>query len=260
MMGDPRAPAVLPGLVMALGTQGFAASVLNLLRAATPADHLLSFMFERSGMVRCVLDEGALGDRGTDFAGRYTRGAFTMDPFYPEVSALRAGEHARCLHCRKGLSSVFRDDLIDRFGISDFAGLAINDGTSTHYALVLRVDGQDFSDEELARIALFGTPVTAALAKHAALATSSMEAKPAGISSFLSHYAQSASFAGRELDMCQGILNGSSSEDIANELNISINSVLTYRKRLYQRLGISSQHELFDRVLTAMMQDVSIAS
>ena len=33
----------------------------------------------------------------------------------------------------------------------------------------------------------------------------------------------------------------------------AINSVLTYRKRLYEKLGISSQNELFVRVIAAMV-------
>jgi DNA-binding CsgD family transcriptional regulator len=48
----------------------------------------------------------------------------------------------------------------------------------------------------------------------------------------------------RELDVCTAIFNGMTSEAIALDLGISINTVLTYRKRAYVRLGISSQNEL----------------
>jgi DNA-binding CsgD family transcriptional regulator len=44
-------------------------------------------------------------------------------------------------------------------------------------------------------------------------------------------------------------LLGFSSEAISQALGISLHSTLTYRKRAYERLGISSQNELFSIVL-----------
>jgi LuxR family transcriptional regulator, activator of tox operons len=48
----------------------------------------------------------------------------------------------------------------------------------------------------------------------------------------------------REHEVCLGIIQGQSSEAMALALDISINTVLTYRKRAYARLGISSHNEL----------------
>jgi DNA-binding CsgD family transcriptional regulator len=44
-------------------------------------------------------------------------------------------------------------------------------------------------------------------------------------------------------------LAGLTSAGIALDLRISLNTVLTYRKRAYGRLGVSSQAELFSRCL-----------
>ncbi|MDB5874799.1 MAG: regulatory protein LuxR [Ramlibacter sp.] len=49
----------------------------------------------------------------------------------------------------------------------------------------------------------------------------------------------------RERTVCVGILTGYTSEAMALNLGISINSVLTYRKRIYKKLCIASQSELF---------------
>jgi LuxR family transcriptional regulator, activator of tox operons len=54
----------------------------------------------------------------------------------------------------------------------------------------------------------------------------------------------------RESDVCIGIVRGKSSEAIALALGISVNTVLTYRKRAYARLGISSHNELIRLVLS----------
>lgn len=53
------------------------------------------------------------------------------------------------------------------------------------------------------------------------------------------------SLSWREIEVCAGIAAGMTSEAIGLNLGISINTVLTYRKRAYGRLGISSQNELF---------------
>jgi DNA-binding CsgD family transcriptional regulator len=53
----------------------------------------------------------------------------------------------------------------------------------------------------------------------------------------------------RELEVCVSIANGLSSEAMAIEWGISVNTVLTYRKRAYSRLNISSQNELMRLVI-----------
>lgn len=53
----------------------------------------------------------------------------------------------------------------------------------------------------------------------------------------------------RESQVCAGIAIGMNSEGIALELGITVNTVLTYRKRVYSRLGISSQNELVKLVI-----------
>jgi DNA-binding CsgD family transcriptional regulator len=61
----------------------------------------------------------------------------------------------------------------------------------------------------------------------------------------------------RERDVCGRIAAGMSSKDIASDLWIQLDSVLTYRKRAYARLGISSQSELFSICLRAVQSSRS---
>jgi DNA-binding CsgD family transcriptional regulator len=51
--------------------------------------------------------------------------------------------------------------------------------------------------------------------------------------------------AKRELDVIRGVLEGSTAAEIADMLGIKPSSVITYQKRAYERLGISSQRQLF---------------
>lgn len=59
-----------------------------------------------------------------------------------------------------------------------------------------------------------------------------------------------ASLSQREREVCARVLLGMSSDGIALDLGIKRQSVLTYRKRAYGRLNISSQNELFGLCLT----------
>ena len=56
----------------------------------------------------------------------------------------------------------------------------------------------------------------------------------------------------REKDVCLRILSGYSSQAISAELGVTLHSTLTYRKRAYEKLGISLQNELFGIVLGLM--------
>jgi len=55
----------------------------------------------------------------------------------------------------------------------------------------------------------------------------------------------------REIEVCSRILLGLTAEGISHELGIGLTSVITYRKRAYGKLGISSQSELFARCLVS---------
>lgn len=55
----------------------------------------------------------------------------------------------------------------------------------------------------------------------------------------------------REIEVCSRILLGLTAEGISHDLGIGLTSVVTYRKRAYAKLGISSQNELFARCLVS---------
>ena len=54
----------------------------------------------------------------------------------------------------------------------------------------------------------------------------------------------------RRTEVCAAIMLGMTSEAIALKLGISVNTVLTYRKRAYSRIGISCQNELLRLILS----------
>ncbi len=63
------------------------------------------------------------------------------------------------------------------------------------------------------------------------------------------------SLSQREVQVCTGIALGMTSEAIASTLGISIHTVLTYRKRAYARMGITSQIELLHLMFSSNIRD-----
>jgi DNA-binding CsgD family transcriptional regulator len=61
-----------------------------------------------------------------------------------------------------------------------------------------------------------------------------------------------AALTGRERQVCLEIVTGASTERVARRLGIGVNSVLTYRKRIYAKLGISSLAQLLLAVLAGL--------
>ena len=54
------------------------------------------------------------------------------------------------------------------------------------------------------------------------------------------------SLSEREREVCQGILSGKKAERIASDMDVAPSTVVTYRKRAYEKLGISSRSSLFE--------------
>jgi DNA-binding CsgD family transcriptional regulator len=107
-----------------------------------------------------------------------------------------------------------------------------------------------FYDAEIDALSLVGPALSAAIFKHGNTHGSEcedlshsrrgrcVEETGMGTSPF-------ANLTERERTVCNYIVEGCTSEAISLRLDISINSVLCYRKRAYAKLGISSVNELF---------------
>ncbi|MGE0501652.1 MAG: helix-turn-helix transcriptional regulator [Rhizobiaceae bacterium] len=104
-----------------------------------------------------------------------------------------------------------------------------------------------FQEKDIAGIATLARSLISLIAKHAQI-IDRMRTPFLGLKS-LGHIEEILSMADvklprRELEVCSHILYGISIAGIASTLGIAEESVVTYRKRAYQRLGIGSRHEL----------------
>jgi DNA-binding CsgD family transcriptional regulator len=57
----------------------------------------------------------------------------------------------------------------------------------------------------------------------------------------------------RELSVCQGITGGATSKVIAADLGIKVSSVITYKRRIFEKFGVSTQRELIAILLNDIL-------
>jgi DNA-binding CsgD family transcriptional regulator len=112
------------------------------------------------------------------------------------------------------------------------------------YVNFYRITAQGrFSDAERARLQAIAPAIGASVARHF------QQVPDHSLATLFATREPLSALTPREQEVCRHILLGLSSEAISQALGISLHSTLTYRKRAYERLGISSQNELFGIVL-----------
>ena len=212
-----------------LGGDGFAPA-LSALVAELDTDQIMIFALA-DNHARCLLSRhfsrSALAGR---LAARYLDGWFRADPLLPELLALPPGE------VRLRRMADFADRMTPEYREIFFQGPGLAGKTTLLAAgrtLRLMVNlyqgrpGAPACDGDLARL----------VGRLALLHFDRLEDRglPPPLTA-LSH---------RERAVCLGILAGKKAETIAGELGLGATTVVTYRKRAYDKLGIASRAALF---------------
>jgi len=105
-----------------------------------------------------------------------------------------------------------------------------------------------FSRQELAQMDALAPLLAALAARHVATLGMQLRSRDRGdrIDAFSARlHAISGSLTPREREVLARVMLGMTSQGIALDLGVGLNTVLTYRKRAYARLGVTGQAELF---------------
>lgn len=224
--------AVWPALdacLEAAGSDRFAAPYLDLLRELG-ADQVMVFAYDED-RAACLLSWNFSHARlGAKLAEDYLDGWFKADPLYRQVLAAKPGTVLlrRLEDVLPDMQPDYRERFFTRPGIArKDAVLAVG----PVLRLILNVYRHAPNSE---------APPAEALRFAARLA--------------LLHFGQAgaadyppplAALSEREREVCLGVLSGKKTETIAGEIGVSPNTVTTYRRRAYEKLGISSRAALF---------------
>ena len=244
---NPAAGDVTPA-VLAIGRPDFPDILIDTLRRQAGVGHCMVFALSRAGAAHCLLDAGNIpigGDLGAAYAGQFHQSD-------PNRYALFEGEARATLvlpaFAPRMYGARYRKMFFVDSGIVDKCATAIWTGDICFYVNFYRITAQGrFRDVERARLQAIAPAIGASVARHfQQAATAPLDQNLAAL---FATRAPLSALTPREQDVCRRILLGLSSEAISQALGISLHSTLTYRKRAYERLGISSQNELFAIVL-----------
>lgn len=167
---------------------------------------------------------------GGQLSAKYLDGWYRQDPLLPDLLATPPGEVRlrRMEDIAARMSDTYRRAFFDRPGLSGKTTLlAAGDRLRLFVNLYHSQPDAAPCDADLAR--LIGR---LALTHFSHAAENALPSPLAALSA-------------REREVCLGILSGQKAEAIAAQMHVAPSTVVTYRKRAYDKLGISSRAALF---------------
>jgi DNA-binding CsgD family transcriptional regulator len=252
-----RAPAslshALAPTVLAIGQPSFPRALIGSLREVANVGHCMVFAFEEERSVRCPFGLGNIGigdELGAAYAGHF----YAADPNRETILEQRSAQHPIVLpsFSRRMYSDNYRKLFFEDSRIVDKIAAAYWVGRTCFYVNFYRtLDQGKFTRSQAARLAGLAPVLTAIVARHCQ--TEDIASTAEKLEKLFATADRFTALTAREKEVCLRILSGYSAEAISAELGVSLHSTLTYRKRAYEKLGISSQNELFAIVLGLMV-------
>lgn len=242
-------PRGLHSIIDVIGDDCFGRELLLFLNDVCGADHCAVFQIEAARPVKLAAASLDGSDTADRCASAYiSSGLWQRDPTM--TAARFTFNHVHPSLIRMDVQSLEDPELRERI-YSHMRQRLLLCGRSAvgHVALSVlhSVNGADFAEDAITNLEALASPLLSILGKHASAlwqrrllleSLSSLETIEACVASAPGRLPR------REAQVCSRILYGMSSLGIALELNVSEETVMTYRKRVYQRLNIGTQREL----------------
>jgi DNA-binding CsgD family transcriptional regulator len=241
-------------LVSAIGrddANALATEVLNLLGPATSVSQCTVFAYEFGNRPRTVSVADHRGGRFLrDVADTYARLFYALDGNQQVVTGTAGGrpDSSLVLHWQSSEDIAhegYRNACYSAPNVSDRLSLLLQPAPDIWLSVNLyrERDAGMFRPGEIELVESLSPLIGEAARHHYALRGQSQMGIPQMMLARLRGLCPALSK--RELDVLSGVLEGFSAAEIAERMGIKPTSVVTYQKRAYQRLGISSQRQLF---------------
>lgn len=240
---------LLADLIGQIGRHEFGQSLLHLSRRLVGAEHVTAFAASPGAIQTVVAENNGPRRVAGEVAEGYVRRHWHNDP---ATRLLRAHGHQD----RRIIIDIDADDVekgdyrrecYTAISLGHRLSVAESRGEGTMRLNFYRGKGEDFRDDDIDRIGRMADVLLALLWRHVETTARAAGDPEALFSARLVSLAPDLS--DRERQVCALIALGVTSEGIGLRLDIGLNTVLTYRKRAYARLGISSQNELMRRLM-----------
>lgn len=240
----------LPHLIDSIGQPEFDASLLRAMNVLCGAEHVASYMMNDDNSMTGVSTASFVGtDMNYASMSYYVKERlWRFDPTYEQVRERLSD--GRCVAIPTDVSRLpdrrLRETVYGRRGIKGRVFLCCRVQNLTIGLAVCASNDKFAAKENIGTVEPYAAAVFSALAKHiscsiktnASLALTSLNEIEDCISE------QMPEMPRREAQICSRAIYGVTSLGMALELNISQETVMTYRKRAYARLGIATLREL----------------
>ncbi len=200
-------------------------------------DQCSIFLIDRSHAISCLVTRNFLkADIAVPLADAYLQEGYKHDPNITLLKTMSAGQ-TRSVHLSEyiqKISSSYQSRYFSNPGLGDKVSiLAVRSDYGYYINLYRALGRRSFRDDGLFLDPEDENVISALVTKHYSLDSALVDANPI------------AMLSDREMQVCQGILHGKKTETIAFELGVAPSTIITYRRRAYQKLGINSRRALF---------------
>ncbi|MEQ8666772.1 MAG: LuxR C-terminal-related transcriptional regulator [Rhodospirillales bacterium] len=244
----------------ACGTESFYRHLLDGLSPMLDWQCRAVVRYSRATVPVYLIDEGA----DPEVIDLYLRGYYRVDPYY---AAFTKNEAVGMMVLSRDLCRQDTNPYIVVFAPtakwSDEIGILLPGNDETAVGLFWEVIGRSFTPEEIAIAEQFHPLIAGINEQHVEKLRERQDAEepvPAGgndnpprgpvtidaaVASFVDVQDANAGLTPREREIVELSLAGKSNADIADELGIEIGSVKNHRGRLYKKLGITGERDLY---------------
>lgn len=238
----------LPDLVLGIGTPDFAARLFAAAAGAVEHDAAALMMLHPAAPPTVLIDRLKPAERAYLY-GDYLSGVYALSPFYQAAQGLKSPRVARIADIapRGFAQSEYYRRYFSLIGVDDMIGLLIPaGGGDTAFLSFSRSTGRPrFSAASAKALAATLDILTAALTRHIQIAGPLARRQPVAAPPPPRRHAAASGLTRREAEVVNLILQGHSARAVGEVLKISGETVRVHRRNIYDKLGVSSQAELF---------------
>lgn len=246
-------------LIENLGTKYFYKELINALNQLVPNDSAVVLGLRPGEKPRVIYDALHPAEESS-FYNLYMGGAYLLSPLYHNWQNLRPGFYRmedlgkECFD-----SSEFSEKYFKESGLCDEGNFVVQ--LSTDEAIAVSFGRQQlrisFSPNELQYMHVVEPMIRCAIKRHHVQETVPQKSDPDNREAHEQLLVKLDSFGkdiltNREQQVMSEILKGKSSKSAASVLKISPDTERGHRKSIYAKLGVTSQAELFSRVLESI--------
>ncbi|MEH6583316.1 MAG: LuxR C-terminal-related transcriptional regulator [Halioglobus sp.] len=249
----------LAAAIDALGSDTFAAALLDFIRATADFDSSVIMAYPESGDLNVLHNDLHEGDQ-SGFGGPYRDGLWLLSPTHLAAKAgLRGFFPILELAPDNFEESQYYALYYQSSGVVDHSIYLLESGDDCPLAISMERTGnmQPFTDGERRGLSAITETVAALVRQHWKSAQSAGETQKSAlhqqVEMVLLQFGTSV-LTPREREVVQLVLRGYPSKRIATALGISGQTEQVHRKNIYQKLGLSSHNELFSLFFDALVQ------